>query len=254
MNWDNWATIADLCTAVGTLVLAVATFSAVRSANVSARVAQASLLVGLRPVLMATRRDDPAQKVNFGDRTWVWIPGAGAVGEVGDGSSGDQGVVYLAIGLRNAGAGIAVLHGWHFYPEWHRDESHASLDGFRRQSRDLWVPVGDIGFWQGAFRDFADPQYEAARKVIETRQPWTVELLYGDHEGGQRCITRLTMIPRGTASSEAARPGTTSSEAATSEAAPSGADPSGAPVPGPADQGWMAAQSRHWNIDRPDPR
>jgi hypothetical protein len=246
VNWDNWATIADLCTAVGTLVLAVATFSAVRSANLSAKVAQASLLVGLRPVLMATRRDDATQKVNFGDRVWVPIPGGGAVGKVGDGPSGDDSVIYLAIGLRNAGNGIAVLHGWHFYPEWHRDDTHAPLDDFRRQSRDLWVPVGDIGFWQGAFRDPADPQYEAARKVIEARQPWTVELLYGDHEGGQRCITRLTMMPR-----EGAHPEVV---------------PSGAPVPEPAGEraageraaavgeGWLASQSRHWNIDRPDPR
>jgi hypothetical protein len=57
----DWATIANLATALGTLILAVATFSAVRSANLMARVAQQSLLVGLRPVLMATRRDDPAE-------------------------------------------------------------------------------------------------------------------------------------------------------------------------------------------------
>lgn len=85
MNWSNWATIADLATALGTLILAVATFSAVRSANLTARIAQESLLVGLRPVLMASHRDDPVQKVNFGDRKWVRIPGGGAVGEVGGG-------------------------------------------------------------------------------------------------------------------------------------------------------------------------
>ena len=78
MNWSNWATIADLATALGTLILAVATFSAVRSANLTARIAQESLLVGLRPVLMSSRRDDPVQKVNFGDRKWVRIPGGGA--------------------------------------------------------------------------------------------------------------------------------------------------------------------------------
>jgi hypothetical protein len=33
--------------------------------------------------------------------------------------------VYLAVGLRNAGNGIAVLHGWRFHPEWHRDEQHS---------------------------------------------------------------------------------------------------------------------------------
>ena len=36
----DWATIATFATAIGTLVLAVATFAAVRSANLSARVAE----------------------------------------------------------------------------------------------------------------------------------------------------------------------------------------------------------------------
>jgi hypothetical protein len=196
VNWSNWATVADLATALGTLILAVATFSAVKSANLTARVAQQSLLVGLRPVLMASRRDDPTQKVNFGDTKWVRIPGGGAAGEVGSAAMEPESPVYLAVGLRNAGSGIAVLHGWRFYPEWHREATHAPLEEFERQNRDLYIPVGDIGFWQGAFRDPADPRYEPARKAIEDRQPWTVELLYGDHEGGQRCVTRFTMMPR----------------------------------------------------------
>ena len=50
----------------------------------------------------------------------------------------------------------------------------------------------------GTFRDPRDAQYEAARKVIESGEPWTVELLYGDHEGGQRAITRFTaLLPPG---------------------------------------------------------
>jgi hypothetical protein len=77
VTWDNWATVADLATALGTLILAVATFSAAKSANLTAKVAQRSLLAGLRPVLMASRRDDPMQKVNFGDK-WGRIPGGGA--------------------------------------------------------------------------------------------------------------------------------------------------------------------------------
>ena len=83
MNWSNWATVASLATAFGTLILAIATFSAVKSANLTAKVAQQSLLVGLRPVLMVSRRDDPTQKVNFGDKKWVEFPGGGAAGEVG---------------------------------------------------------------------------------------------------------------------------------------------------------------------------
>ena len=95
-----WSTIASLATALGTLILAVATFSAVRSSNLMARVAREQLLVQLRPVLTTSRREDPALKVNFGDSKWVQIPGGGAVGEVGpgDGSLGpDTPVVYLAM-------------------------------------------------------------------------------------------------------------------------------------------------------------
>lgn len=222
MNSVDWSTVANLATALGTLVLAVATFSAIRSANRSAKVAERALEAGLRPILMPTRREDPAQKVNFGDSKWMNLPAAGAGAEIG-GASGTstEGVVYLGIPLRNAGSGIAVLHGWIFYPEWHRAEHPPELSEFRRQNRDLYVPPGDIGFWQAAFRDENDPQYKAARHAVETRQPWTVELLYGDHEGGQRVVTRFTALPRGGDG---------------------------------GDGGWLASSSRHWNIDRADPR
>ena len=45
MSAADWATVANLATALGTLVLAVATFSAVRSANLMARVAQQQALI-----------------------------------------------------------------------------------------------------------------------------------------------------------------------------------------------------------------
>ena len=114
-----------------------------------------------------------------------------------------------------------MLHGWRFFPDWHRDQEHAPLEEFERQNRDLYIPVGDVGFWQGAFRDTEQAGYEEARKVIEAREPWTAELLYGDHEGGQRVISRFTATPVG--------------------------DADGQPR-------WLASASRHWNIDRPDPR
>jgi hypothetical protein len=228
MSASAWSTIAELATALGTLVLAVATFSAVRSTNMMAKVAQEQLLIQLRPVLTPSRREDPTQKVNFNDTKWVHIPGGGAAGVVGpgDGSMGpDTPVVYLAVALRNAGNGIAVLHGWRFYPDRRRDPEHAPLAEFERQNRDLYIPVGDVGFWQGAFRDTKQAGYDEARKVIEAREPWTVELLYGDHEGGQRVVSRFIMLAITT------------------------------PDPDPdAEPRWLATASRHWNIDRPDPR
>lgn len=220
MNVTDWATVADLATALGTLVLAIATFSAIRSANRSARLAERALLAGLRPLLVPTRREDVTLKVNFGDGKWVHLPGGGAAGEVGGGDGtlgpGDD-VVYLAIPLRNAGSGIGVVLGWIFYPEWHRGEVHPDLDEFTSNTRDLYVPPGDLGFWQGAFRDPADPLYPAARKAIDSRQPWTIDLLYSDHEGGQRLITRLTAFAKD-------------------------------------DDGWIVSSSRHWTVDGNDPR
>lgn len=219
MNASDWATVADLATAAGTLVLAVATFSATRSANRSARLAERSLLAGLRPLLMPTRRDDRTLKVNFGDGKWVHLPGAGAAAEIGggDGTRGpSDGVVYLALPLRNTGSGIGVVIGWIFYPQWHHDETHPELAQFTHNTRDLYVPPGDIGFWQGAFRDPDDPRHAIAREVVQAREPWTVDLLYSDLEGGQRLITRFTAFARD-------------------------------------DEGWIVSMSRHWSVGRAAP-
>ena len=79
MSAIAWSTIANLATALGTLILAVATFSAVRSSNLMARVAREQLLIQLRPVLTTSRREDPTLKVNFGDEKWVRVPGGSAV-------------------------------------------------------------------------------------------------------------------------------------------------------------------------------
>src|SRR6266581_2043308 len=99
----DWATIASLGTAGGTLVLAIATFASVRSANRAARVAERSMLDGLRPLLVTSRLRDPPEKISFVDRHWVMVGGGQGAVEV----SGE--VIYLAIALRNVGRGIAVL-------------------------------------------------------------------------------------------------------------------------------------------------
>ena len=282
MTNPDWATIASLATAGGTLVLAVSTFASVRSANRAARAAERSLLAGMRPLLMPSRLQDAEQKILFGDGKWVHVPGGGgaaevaAAGEVGDlaprglfaagsagtddGGSGSAGTddggpedggpedggledggledggledgglhdgglhdgglddaVYLAISLRNAGTGIAVVLGWRFSPRpLLGNDEHPSPE-FRRQGRDLYIPAGDMGFWQAAFRDPADPQYAEAKKVVESRQSVTIDLLYGDHEGGQRMESRFNLLP--------VREGR-----------------------------WLASAGRHHNVDRPDPR
>ena len=208
----DWVTISALATAGGTLVLAGATFASVRSANRAARVAERSLLAGLRPLLMPSRLDDPPQKISFVDDKLLVAKG-------GDGAAeASSEAVYLAISLRNAGTGIAVLHGWRFRPERRlADNNPPPLEEFSRLTRDIYVPAGDVGFWQGAFRDPAAPEFAAAAAAIAARGMLTVDILYGDHEGGQRTISRFALLPRD-------------------------------------DGGWIAAAARHWNVDRDDPR
>src|SRR5215211_8515068 len=108
----DWPTIASLATAGGTLVLAGATFAAVRSANRAARTAERALLAGLRPLLMPARAQDAPQKVMWQDEHFAHVPGGRAVAEEVDG------VIYLAAAVRNAGQGVAVLHGWYPFVGW----------------------------------------------------------------------------------------------------------------------------------------
>jgi len=207
-----WTTVSDLATGAGTLVLAVATFASVRSANRSARTAEIARKAGMRPVLMNSRLQDPAQKVSFADEKWLAIPGSGAAVEATDDA------VYLAVSLRNAGTGMGILHGWRICDVIERgDQRRPELAEFTAQTRDMYVASGDIGFWQGAFRDPTEPIFGLARDAANARQGVTIELLYGDHEGGQRMISRFGLTPT----------------------------PNGS---------WLAIVGRHWNLDRADPR
>jgi hypothetical protein len=55
------------------------------------------------------------------------------------------------------------------------------------------------------------------RERIAAPERVVVDLLYGDHHGGQRVISRFSLLLRG-------------------------------------DGHWLATVARHWNVDRPDPR
>ena len=212
----DWVTISALATAGGTLVLAGATFASVRSANRAARVAEQSLLAGQRPLLVQSRVDDPPQKVGFSDDVWLV-----ARGGQGDARATDD-AVYLAIAVRNVGTGIAVLHGWHLFPEIQLgpDMGPTPVEDFTMLTRDLYIAPGDVGFWQGAFRDPRSPAYREAHRAVEAPQRMSIDILYGDFEGGQRVVTRFLLTPR---------------EVDT-------------------EVRWFASVGRHWNVDRPDPR
>ena len=110
----DWATVASLATAGGTLVLAVATFASIRSSNRSARIAERAARAAERSLLAGQ------------------------------------------ISVRNVGSGLAVLLGWHVQVGVQQARSHPSLDEFAGQRRDIYVPPGDVGFWQAALRDPLD--------------------------------------------------------------------------------------------------
>lgn len=208
----DWSTIANLGTAGGTLVLAVATFSSVRSGNRAARSAERSLLQGLRPVLVPSRLEDRAEKITWIDDHHTKLSGGRGHAVVADDN------IYLALSLRNVGAGLAVIQGWHPSRERARaGESHAAIEEFRPQTRDLYIPSGDVSFWQGAIRSPEESFYKDIRGIIEQRDHFGVDLLYTDHEGGQRTVSRFALRPMD-------------------------------------DGGWFPSVVRHWSLDRPGPR
>jgi hypothetical protein len=223
----DWATISSLATGAGTLVLAIATFAAVLSAKRSNRVAQetlqeqrrsaqaaeAALQEQRRPIFSQSRFDDPVQKINFVEGHWVKAAGGRAVAEHVDG------IVYLAISLRNVGIGIGVCQGWVVRRGRGAASdmpTHAPEEEFRRQSRDLYMPPGDVGMWQGALRNPHDPVRAQIAEAIDAGEPITVELLYSDLVGGQRTITRFSLSA--------------------------------------LDDSWIAAMVRHWYLDWAGPR
>jgi hypothetical protein len=208
----NWTTVADLATAGGTLVLAIATFSSVRSGNRSARVAEQSLLTSMRPLLMPSRQEDAPLKVGFGDDHWVYVKGGSGTIEVTEEN------IYLTMSLRNAGNGIAVLHGWEIVDS--TDPGHADrpdVSNFRRLTRDIYISAGDVYFWQGAIRDVGDAHRAIVAERHDQREGVVVDVLYSDQHGGQRMVARFRLTPR-------------------------------------QDGDHLLAMVRQWNIDDPDPR
>jgi hypothetical protein len=208
----DWTAIASFATAGGTLVLALSTFSSVRSSSRTARVAEESLLTTMRPLLIPSLHDAPVHKVLWQDRHTARVEGGRAIFEE------ENGVIYLAMGLRNVGAGIGLLHGWDPRPIDAMDDSpHRSVEAFRRLHIDLYVPAGGTGYWEAAVRDRDDDVHPELMRALAQREPVRFDLLYGDQQGGQRSISRFIVLPAG-------------------------------------DDGWYCQSGRHWNLDRPDPR
>jgi hypothetical protein len=125
-----------------------------------------------------------------------------------------DGVVYLGMSLRNVGSGIGVLIGWHAWPSF--DDSsrpHVPPEQFRLQGRDLLIPAGGIGLWQGALRDDSDDLHGAIAHAAAAPEGFLIDLMYADHMGGQRSITRFAITPVG------------------------------------EEKRWLSGASRHWQLD-----
>lgn len=203
----DWSTISSLATGVGTLVLAVATFAAVRSSNRSALIAETALQEQRRPIFVPSNLDDPRQKLNFADGVWISATGGHAAAKLVDGN------VYLGISLRNVGNGIGVMQGWAVRAGLTltgQSPTHMADAEFRMQTRDFYVPGNGVGMWQGAIRNPDDPTRDAVARAIEEHEPITIELLYSDLTGRQRAITRFGLLPITTPSGEQDRLGTMS--------------------------------------------
>jgi hypothetical protein len=208
---SDWSIVASLATAAGTLALAIATFFSIRSASRAARVAERSLLAGTQPILAPSRPQDPDTKIMFMGDHWVIAKGGQGVAEV------TEDVIYLAISIRNVGPGLGVLHSWAIsMGEAATLAPHADPVTFHRLTRDLYVPSGEMGFWQGALRDPATAEFAAVTRGIRDKERMAIDILYGDHEGGQRVISRFSLTAY--------------------------------------DDRWLASVGRYWNLDRAEPR
>lgn len=223
----DWVTVADFATAIGTTLLAVATFAATRSANRSARSAERALLEGIRPILLPSNWSDAPQKVRYMDGSWVVVHGGRATVDV------TAEFAYVVLSVRNAGNGIAVLHGWSI-PEDARAE-HAEPADFFRLTRDIYVPTSDPGFCQVAARDTQSVHYQRIRRGLTEDDAFAVDVLYSDAEGSQRVISRF-YISRGPARHDESPAG------------------DGGDLELADGDEYALTVSRHWNLDLPSPR
>ena len=212
----DWATVASLATAGGTLVLAVATFASIRSANRSARIAERAartaeraLLAEQRPLFTHSRLQDAKQVVQFADGRLLTLCGGEATVEVSDDA------IYMAVGLRNVGTGLGMLLGWYVQAGLQASRTHPPPEEFTSQIRDIYLPPGDTGFWQGALRDPAAAVFTTVRGLVEDKGILTVSVLYGNFDGGQRVISQFALRYE--------------------------------------EQRWLVSAGRHFQLDRPDP-
>ena len=187
----DWSVAANLATAGGTLVLAIATFFSIRSATRSNRTADRALQQGLRPILLPSLFTDPVQKIHYIDQHWLQVPGGRATLEI------TPDVAYLGLSVRDIGTGPAVIDAWDIL-ETPRDERRP-VGEYHALARDVYVAAGACGYVQIAARDVTAPAYQALARAGRDHQPFSVDVLYSDIDETQHHIVRigLTSMPGG---------------------------------------------------------
>ena len=210
----DWATVSSLATALGTLVLALATFSSVRAANRSAKVSELALQSANRPTLVNSHIYDPEDKIRFLDDRWVKVKGGHAH------ASATKDVIYFVISVRNAGQGMAVLDRWVASADSPTaGEDLGDIDSYRRLTRDLYIEAGQSGLWQGSIRDPKYPHFAKLAEAIANRDTIRIDIEYADQEGGQRTVSRFALTPAGEEKDD-----------------------------------WLVSTVRHWRLDGVNPR
>jgi hypothetical protein len=188
----DWATISSLATAVGTLVLALATFASTRSNNRTARASERALLISNRPLLVSSHIFDPEDKIRFRDDRWVSVAGGHAYA----GATEDS--IYFVISLRNTGNGPAVLDRWQVTASESGSTQRQAPDtaNYRRLTRDLYIGAGDTGLWQGAIRDPGDPDFASLTQIIANHDTVLISIEYSDQDGGQHIVSHFALTYR----------------------------------------------------------
>jgi len=192
-------------------VLGVATFASVRSANRAARAAEGSLLAGLRPAGAVTPPGPPREGL-------VRRPALAP---------------HRRRPRRHRGDQRGDLPGHVTAQRRHRHRYPARLGVLPRTAQRRCRPPRSRSLsaaharhlCAGGGHRFLDERIprpgvrriRTGAQAIAARQALTIDLLYGDFEGGQCSVTRFGLLPVG-------------------------------------EDGWLTAAGRHWNIDRPQPR
>ncbi len=181
----DWGVAANLATAAGTLVLAIATFLSIRTAIRSNRTADRALQQGLRPILLPSLFTDPVQKIHYVDEHWLQVPGGRATLEL------TADAAYLGLSVRDIGSGPAVIDAWDILATA-RDERREVRD-YHPLTRDLYVAAGACGYVQIAVRAPTAPAYQALARAERDHQPFAVDVLYSDIDETQHHIIRIAL-------------------------------------------------------------